>query len=924
MPFGEYDDFDDCTSQNQDKNDPGAYCAEVHYQITGEYPGQDGSADEKTHGAAGKVIDLIGSLVGMDVEDSPGDLNTDGSILRVWVDEAEHAPAGYPTHRCPGGVHYYDVPLPELERATEPDACIYVERVEAGAGAQHPHAMMAEKLESDVARLIDSKEWVPYEGPKGGSGWQNSISGAVRYVNEQPGPEPVDPDSITEGDLADTSIQETAAWRDTSASDVSRGDPIQFYDQSGKTRRGIAEEVDDDSIYLRTQRGPNERISIGPGGEAEGIDIERPVPIFMGSGPAGADTPWLPRDGEPSDVQLAAEAVRSAAATEGYGDVEPLGSFVGLALERGADEEDLRNALDFAAEHHPVLPEGDIERAFNEGKKLTEEHDDEWLEQLHYERAAAGDPPPRPTASPSPPAAEAKAVGGPDPDGDPVFVDNMIDVPPGKVVHHDEDGGLFYYDEADNLEPTEPEKVSDGGVAAKQWVPYQGPQGGTGWTNMGTGEVSYQDEPPGETMSVDDLDANQLEAIADNLGVTVGKVREGLDEAVARATGDDDDGSADVFGPDGASLPEEISIGNAKTAVRNLSLPEDDVGRDAVAMAEDVHADVRGNFPFDAEEWVEAVDLLADKVGGEEGDAIRAEYEENIDIFLASPFAGAVEDAPEHMDPSRAEEVNTIEDVLPREKRGVSASSMYIADGVPGPGGESRRLFVTNTNSDRADERGVKAETEGDAQRAMAGYDAMREAGFAVPEHYHEEGEFWVVSEQDGSPAKDAPMSAKTRVDPDEFTRLCVSSLLVGNWDLHGDNVFVTDDGGLAPIDLDLSGSALHADADSFDNKYSVDQERAVDRFESLARDLSLTTGVTDGNSYDWDDFQEMIREKADGMVESGEANDIRNAATANLPPDLEAKVDENLFKMQDGEFFEDPDASDKPAIDRINDAFRQ
>lgn len=45
-PFGPYDDMDDCMSQHQDKDDPGAYCAQIHYEITGEWPSE--KEDEKS------------------------------------------------------------------------------------------------------------------------------------------------------------------------------------------------------------------------------------------------------------------------------------------------------------------------------------------------------------------------------------------------------------------------------------------------------------------------------------------------------------------------------------------------------------------------------------------------------------------------------------------------------------------------------------------------------------------------------------------------------------------------------------------------------------------------------------------------------------------------------------------------------------
>ncbi|MCK9231120.1 MAG: HK97 family phage prohead protease [Candidatus Thermoplasmatota archaeon] len=45
MPFGDYEDFDDCVAQNQDKDDPEAYCAWLHYVVTGRWPGEGGKQE---------------------------------------------------------------------------------------------------------------------------------------------------------------------------------------------------------------------------------------------------------------------------------------------------------------------------------------------------------------------------------------------------------------------------------------------------------------------------------------------------------------------------------------------------------------------------------------------------------------------------------------------------------------------------------------------------------------------------------------------------------------------------------------------------------------------------------------------------------------------------------------------------------------
>lgn len=39
-PFADYEDFDECVQDNQDKDDPQAYCAQIHYNATGEWPAE--------------------------------------------------------------------------------------------------------------------------------------------------------------------------------------------------------------------------------------------------------------------------------------------------------------------------------------------------------------------------------------------------------------------------------------------------------------------------------------------------------------------------------------------------------------------------------------------------------------------------------------------------------------------------------------------------------------------------------------------------------------------------------------------------------------------------------------------------------------------------------------------------------------------
>lgn len=45
MPFADYGSMDECERAHSDKNDPGAYCAQIHYNATGEWPGEKTASD---------------------------------------------------------------------------------------------------------------------------------------------------------------------------------------------------------------------------------------------------------------------------------------------------------------------------------------------------------------------------------------------------------------------------------------------------------------------------------------------------------------------------------------------------------------------------------------------------------------------------------------------------------------------------------------------------------------------------------------------------------------------------------------------------------------------------------------------------------------------------------------------------------------
>ena len=64
------------------------------------------------------------------------------------------------------------------------------------------------------------------------------------------------------------------------------------------------------------------------------------------------------------------------------------------------------------------------------------------------------------------------------------------------------------------------------GETSKEWVPYQGPRGGSGWKNADSGEVVYEDEPPGQTVDFGDRNVVD-EASLEEAGISGGTKMEG-------------------------------------------------------------------------------------------------------------------------------------------------------------------------------------------------------------------------------------------------------------------------------------------------------------------------------------------------------------------------------------------------------------
>jgi len=118
--------------------------------------------------AAEEALELIETIVsgGGGGPDGAGTGSERPPAVRVWVGSPDDAPDGYEATRCGSGLFYYDVTPSRFDRGRPPEPDDHIAVHPAGA---------------------EAKAWIPYEGPQGGSGWQDTSSGEVVYDDEPPG-----------------------------------------------------------------------------------------------------------------------------------------------------------------------------------------------------------------------------------------------------------------------------------------------------------------------------------------------------------------------------------------------------------------------------------------------------------------------------------------------------------------------------------------------------------------------------------------------------------------------------------------------------------------------------------------------------------------------------------------------------------------
>lgn len=173
-------------------------------------------------GLADRVIGVLESLAGSSTDSSPDE----EPVVKVYVPQSSDIPAGFNGNRDSGG-WYYTMTQSDIGNCPPPSRCMavvdpedvlyqeatdgrhdeavgdaaagLVESTKAGTAEQKAERM--DDFVEAVAQKATEKSWIPYEGPQGGSGWENVETGDVTYDEEPPG------DRLTAEDVADAALE---------------------------------------------------------------------------------------------------------------------------------------------------------------------------------------------------------------------------------------------------------------------------------------------------------------------------------------------------------------------------------------------------------------------------------------------------------------------------------------------------------------------------------------------------------------------------------------------------------------------------------------------------------------------------------------------------------------------------------------------
>lgn len=380
----------------------------------------------------------------------------------------------------------------------------------------------------------------------------------------------------------------------------------------------------------------------------------------------------------------------------------------------------------------------------------------------------------------------------------------------------------------------------------KDWVPYKGPFGGEGWQNPQSGEVRYTDDPPGE---VETTEQTQTALPGSNFDVPV-----------------------DMPNPEWIDSYRDI---------KPL------IDTDTYEEIYDYFA--RGDYDSNLDDFIEA----AEDYVTENGDIdVAIELSEALSNWTGdNPWSGSEisDDVPLWADPTEMEDLTPLWET--GEATGISADSMAVMENK-----HFNDVYMTNLNP-ALEPAGFDAEDDMSAIRAVSGEEFMKELGMEVPNHYHEEGQFFAVEEVEGPPMS---VLGHHRAKPsnDQYDRFAASQILMGNVDAHSDNVLYGFDG-LQPIDLDLAGHDM-SDGDT---------HRAISKLYNSAVRAGIYPPTDQGKENFYLNLQESMRSFVEFEdVEQAASNVTNDKIRQNIMANIDAAKREELI----------PEYSDKAMVGAI------
>lgn len=431
-----------------------------------------------------------------------------------------------------------------------------------------------------------------------------------------------------------------------------------------------------------------------------------------------------------------------------------------------------------------------------------------------------------------------------------------------KLVDYDDESGMLVTADGDEVSP----------VSITQRTPTAYP-GSEGSDDVASGY---------------DPDAEQIPEQGPHTGDYDGYDTDGMDEGdwtplteVSDETVDEGDHVMVVLDYDHKE-GKEAMIGEAypgdtdwKIDVHNHDQPDWNLGKpvnnnDVEAYIATPHADfdADGTTTPSEDEAASAVAEPADGDADVESD-ILGDIEDELDAFTSDDVS------PAEYTPEAAKEFRDMSDIGANHGNSVAAMEVAV---LP----DGSKMVHKDLGHDTV-------ETD-DVKREMVGYEAAKLFDDNVPVHTADIEDGWAASEvAPGVDAKDATPEIQQAVDDTDFHEMAAAQLIIGNTDLHQNNVRVDEDGRLYPFDLDRAGGDLQGEWVGNLSQYEDTLDRTLGEMEKAATALGVQM-----------DRVEVLQR----ATQKAEAIEIETdlSAAADWDVDLTDVIADNIEALRNGE----------------------